>query len=132
MKVLVVSGVLMFLCVGLACGAEFRPINFKGFGYDEPSLSFVVGGKGAEKVVNESSVLAVVRFSEDRRDLAPGLSVTIQGWVVTTASIVDENLASDALTVLKDPLNYGEGKGEFMNLAKQPKFNMALEATNAD
>lgn len=111
---------------------EFSPINFPEFGYEEPSLEFVVGGDSVKTILDQSIVLALVSFSKGENELANGLSMKIQGRSIANAKMIPERKAKTLLDNIRNPLNYGEGSGEYSNMRKKPEFLFAFETTNGD
>ncbi|WP_367870773.1 hypothetical protein [Luteolibacter sp. Populi] len=118
--------------VGMLAAEEFSPINFEERGFSEPALEAVVGGHAVKKILDQSLVLAVLRLSNERKDLQAGLSIKIHGFYVSEARMLPQAQAEKLMTEIKNPLNYGEGQQEVKNLPVPPKFSHALETTNGD
>jgi hypothetical protein len=115
-----------------AAAKEFAPIDFPEFGYEEPSLEFVVGGDSVKKILDESNVLALLSFSKEGNELANGLSVRIQGRNIAIAKMIQKPRARTLLDSIRNPLNYGEGNGEYFSMRNPPEFPFAFETTNGD
>lgn len=114
------------------CGAEFKPIDFEGYGLEKPDLAFVVGGPSVAKTLDESLMAAKVRFKVPNEEVAKGLSVTIQGLAVESLEMLERRVGDTLLDNIRNPLNYGEGSQEYFSLREPPEFMWAIETTNGD
>ncbi len=135
--------IAIFFLVGLYFGclarADFVPIDFEGFGFKKPNIEFIMNpndnadqattGILPSVIAGRANSAIVIKIDTDKT-LTPGLSINVDGKIVTEIRSIDAKTFQNLIGELKNPFSYGEHHVDFTVPSKKTTVDSALEVSD--